>query len=545
MEAVAVGFLHSYRAPGHERRAGEVLREALPGVAVTLSCEVAPEMREYNRFSTAAANAYVQPLMAGYLDRLKTRLREVGFDCTLLLMLSGGGLTDVETARRFPVRLVESGPAGGAAFAADLARTHGLDRVLSFDMGGTTAKLCLIEDETPRTGRGFEVARVWRFRRGSGLPLRIPVIEMVEIGAGGGSLAALDPLGRITVGPRSAGSEPGPACYGRGGTGATVTDADVVLGRIDADGFAGGRMRLDVRAAKRALASAVGDALGMAPSGAALGVAEMVEETMSSAARVHAVEEGAGLEGRTMIAFGGAAPLHALRMADKLGIDRVMVPAGAGVGSAIGFLRAPVSYEVVGSLRQELDEFDAPAVEALLAESRKNAAAVVARATAGVDLTVTRKAFMRYVGQGHEIEVPLPSDEPPHEADLRAAFEDAYRALYGRLVDDGAVEVLSWSVMVSAGAAATFIASRPAPDRTTPPSRRQVMNPETGLEEDIVVHPRATLMPGMQVQGPAIVTEDETALYVPAAFTVAMLPDGTLDCRRRATWEREAADAAE
>jgi N-methylhydantoinase A/oxoprolinase/acetone carboxylase beta subunit len=538
VEAVAVGFLHSYRNPAHEVRAGEVLRAALPGVAVTLSSEVAPEMREYERFSTAAANAYVQPLMAGYLDRLEARLAEAGYDCPLLLMLSGGGLTDVGTARRFPVRLVESGPAGGAAFAADLARRHGLGRVLSYDMGGTTAKLCLIEDGAPRTGRGFEVARVWRFRRGSGLPLRIPVIEMVEIGAGGGSLASLDPLGRIAVGPRSAGSEPGPACYGRGGTGATVTDANVVMGRIAAEGFAGGRMRLDEGAAARALDAAVGGPLGLSPEAAALGIAEMVEEAMSSAARVHAVEEGATLEGRTMIAFGGGAPLHALRMADKLGIDRVLVPAGAGVGSAIGFLRAPVAFEVVSSQRHVLDALDAGAVARLLEAGRARAEATVRRAAGpGAALQVTRKAFMRYVGQGHEIEVPLPPEGAPDADAMRRAFEAAYRALYGRLVEEGVIEGLSWSVTVAA----------PRPDeppgeapRATgaAPGERRVVDPATGARAALPEVARDALAPGATLEGPAVVVEDETTLYLPAAFALTVLGDGTLDCRRRAATSR-------
>ena len=536
VEAVAVGFLHSYRNPEHERAAGEILARRLPGATVCLSSDVAPEMREYERFSTAAANAYVQPLMAGYLDRLERRLAECGYACPLLLMLSGGGLTDVATARAYPVRLVESGPAGGAAFAAELGRAHGLAQVLSFDMGGTTAKLCLIDDGAPRTGRGFEVARVWRFRRGSGLPLRIPVIEMVEIGAGGGSLASLDALGRIAVGPRSAGSEPGPACYGRGGTGATVTDADLVTGRIEAEGFAGGRMPLDADAARTALAAAVGTPLGAGPEQAALGVAEMVEEAMASAARVHAVEEGASIEGRTMIAFGGAAPLHALPMAATLGIDRVLIPASAGVGSAIGFLRAPVAYEVVGSLRQTLDAFDGDAVAALLAKAEADATRIVRGAVPGAGTATTRKAYMRYVGQGHEIEVPLPPDGAPEAGALRGAFEAAYLALYGRLVPEGVPECLTWSVTVSAGAPP---AAPPASADARPGARatRRLVEPTTGRAVEAPALPRAALPPGERLVGPLVVTEDETTLFVPAGFTVEALPDGTLDARRAAPAE--------
>ncbi|MBV8419062.1 MAG: hydantoinase/oxoprolinase family protein, partial [Hyphomicrobiales bacterium] len=303
VEAVAVGLLHSFTNPDHERRVGDAIARRLPQVAVTLSCDVSPEMREYERFSTACANAYLQPLIGRYLVKLARELLRAGFHCPLLLMTSGGGITTTETAIRFPVRLVESGPAGGAIFAACIAREHGLDQVVSFDMGGTTAKICLIDKAQPQTARAFEVARIYRFLKGSGLPLRIPVIEMVEIGAGGGSIARVDTLGRIVVGPDSAGSEPGPVCYGRGGKEPTVTDADVVLGRIDPTTFSGGKIALDVAAAKRATAEQIATALNLATEHAALGVSEMVDENMANAARVHAIESGKDLRPRTLIAF--------------------------------------------------------------------------------------------------------------------------------------------------------------------------------------------------------------------------------------------------
>jgi N-methylhydantoinase A len=327
--SVAIGFLHSYVNPAHERRARELLRQAAPELAVTLSSEVCPEMREYERWSTACANAYVQPLMDRYLRRLEDGLRERGFRCPMFLMTSAGGLTTVESARRFPVRLVESGPAGGAILASRIAVQCGYERVVSFDMGGTTAKLCLIDGGEPQFSRSLEVARQYRFLKGSGLPVRIPAIEMVEIGAGGGSIASVDPLARIQVGPESAGSEPGPACYGRGGA-ATVTDADLLLGRILPERFAGGALALDRDASGRAIAAAVGTPLGLDVTRAALGISEVVEETMANAARVHAVERGKELGRRTMIAFGGAAPLHAARLAEKLDIATVVVPPAAG-----------------------------------------------------------------------------------------------------------------------------------------------------------------------------------------------------------------------
>ena len=359
VQSVAVGFLHSYVNPEHEQAVGALLETEMPGLSVTLSSDVCPEIREYERLSTACANAYVKPLMARYLHSLQAQLQGLGIACPVLLMTSGGGLTTLDTAARFPIRLVESGPAGGAILAARVAAEGGYRRVLSFDMGGTTAKICLIDDAEPLLSRSFEVDRTYRFKKGSGLPVRIPVIEMVEIGAGGGSIAGVDRLQRITVGPESAGSEPGPACYGRGGEHATVTDADVVLGRIVPEHFAGGTFRLDAAAAAKAVQAGVGDPQSMALAFAAYGVSEVVDENMAAAARAHAVEWGTDVASRTLVAYGGAAPLHAAQLANKLKIDRVVVPGGAGVGSAIGFLLAPVSYEVVRSRYMRLSALDA------------------------------------------------------------------------------------------------------------------------------------------------------------------------------------------
>ncbi|MEE3252575.1 MAG: hydantoinase/oxoprolinase family protein, partial [Actinomycetota bacterium] len=335
-ESVAVGFMHAYRNGDHERRLREVLTRHLPDAAISISSEVAPQMREFERFNTVCANAYLQPLMAGYLHRLEEQLHAAGASCPVYLIHSGGGLMGVESAARFPVRLVESGPAGGAIFAADLADRHGLDAVLSYDMGGTTAKICLIEGRTPRTAKTFEVARTHRFTKGSGMPIAIPVIEMIEIGAGGGSIAIVDALDQIRVGPLSAGSEPGPASYQLGGTNPTVTDANLVLGRLSPDTFGASGIDLSPEAADTALADGVGTHLGLDATEAALGVTEVVDENMANAARVHAVESGKDVSSFTMIAFGGGAPLHASRLCDKLEIEAILVPPGAGVGSAIG-----------------------------------------------------------------------------------------------------------------------------------------------------------------------------------------------------------------
>jgi N-methylhydantoinase A len=535
VEAIAVGYLHAFVNPAHELRTREILAAALPDIPVSLSCEVSPEMREWERFSTTAANAYVQPLMARYLRRLEAGLRDRGVAAPLFLMLSGGGLTTVETACRFPIRLVESGPAGGAIFAAGLARAAGLDRVVSFDMGGTTAKICLIDDGQPQTARNFEVARIGRFRKGSGLPLRIPVIEMVEIGAGGGSLARVDALGRIAVGPDSAGADPGPACYGRGGTAPAVTDANLLLGRYDPAGFAGGSLALDADAARAAMAASVGGPLGLTPELGALGVIEMVDETMANAARVHAVESGTSFAGRALIAFGGGGPVHACRIAEKLGVARVLVPQGAGVGSAIGFLRAPVAYEVVRSLYQRLSSFDPAAVTALLDAMAAEAQAVVAAGSFGAPVSERRLAFMRYVGQGHEIPVPLPPGAlgPDSAAVIRIAYDAAYSRFYDRPVPGSDVEIMSYAVLVATAIAPSPAVSPLPPGAAARAERRQaVRDTTTGEVADWAVHERAALPPGSRVDGPAIVAEAETSTLVGPGWTATVAASGWLELTR-------------
>ena len=521
IEAVAVGFLHSFTNPDHERRVGEAIARRLPEVAVTLSCEVSPEMREYERFSTACANAYLQPLIGRYLAKLEHQLVRAGFHCPLLLMTSGGGITTAETAIRFPVRLVESGPAGGAIFAACIARQHGRDQVVSFDMGGTTAKICLIDKAQPQTARAFEVARIYRFLKGSGLPLRIPVIEMVEIGAGGGSIARVDTLGRIVVGPDSAGSEPGPVCYARGGKEPTVTDADVVLGRIDPTTFSGGKMPLDVAAAQRILAERIGTPLKLATEHAALGISELVDENMANAARVHAIESGKDLQPRTLIAFGGAAPLHAARVAEKLGISRVLVPVNAGVGSAIGLLRAPIAYDVVRSRLMRLGRFEPGLANRLLGEMRAEAEAVVRRAAPGANYAEHRSAFMRYRGQGHEIAVELPVRDftAADGSTIKELFEAAYRGLYSRTIPGVEIEILSWVASVSApseGHLGAPAAERPSEPK--PRSRRLLFDAETGEFREVDIYWRGDLAPGARIGGPAVIAEDETSTVVSARF---------------------------
>jgi N-methylhydantoinase A len=536
VESVAVGFIHGFVNPAHERRVADILAELLPDVPMSLASDVSPEMREWERFSTTAANAYVQPLMSRYLRRLEQDLRSAGIAAPLFMMLSGGGLTTIDTACRFPIRLVESGPAGGAIFAATVARQCGLDRVLSFDMGGTTAKVCLIDGYAPQSSRSFEVARVGRFKKGSGLPLRIPVVEMVEIGAGGGSLAHLDTLGRIAVGPESAGADPGPACYGRRGAHPTVTDANLVLGRYDPQHFAGGSLKLEPAAAEHALAADIGTALGLDTAMAALGVVEMVDENMANAARVHAIESGKSYDGRTLIAFGGGGPVHGTRIAEKIGIGRVLVPSGAGVGSAIGFLRAPIGFEVVRSFYQRLSRLDVARVSALLAGMAQEAADVVAQGSFGAEMRETRLAYMRYVGQGHEIAVPLPARMLTSDdvATIRAAYDAEYTKFYNRPVPGSDIEVMSYAVTVATVVPAVEgTAAEPAAHTATAAGSRKVLDTATGMVSDWSVYGREALGPGARFDGPAIVAEAETSTLVGPGWTGRITAEGYIDLRRQ------------
>jgi len=531
VESVAIGFLHAFVNPEHEQRTAELLRSARPDLSITLASEVCPEIREFERLSTACANAYVRPLMARYLERLAGELREQGFDGPFLLMTSGGGLTTLETAARFPIRLVESGPAGGAILARQVAQQGGLERVLSFDMGGTTAKLCLIDDYEPLTSRSFEVDRVYRFKKGSGLPVRIPVIEMVEIGAGGGSIAQVDRLKRIQVGPESAGSEPGPAAYGRGGKKPAVTDADVRLGRIFPDTFAGGAFSLDAEASDRALQSAICEPLKLDLDAAALGISEVVDENMAAAARAHAAEFGMDLSHRDMVAFGGAAPLHAARLGEKLGVGRIIIPTEAGVGSAVGFLLAPVAFEVVRSRHQLLSALDAPGVNQLWDDMQQEALAVVRQGAGASKLHETRQAYMRYVGQGHEIPVNLPVEActEQHRESFRLAFERAYRQLYGRVIEGVEIEVLSWTLTVSAAIAATGdepegeVTLRNLPE---PIGEQLLFDPSVQQFTAAPVYLREQLRPGDRVAGPVLITESQTTTVVTANYVAQISSAG-------------------
>ncbi len=521
VESVAIGLLHAYANPRHEERVRDLIVRECPDVSITLSSEACPEVREYERLTTTVCNAYVRPLMARYLGALAAELADAGIPGPLLLMTSGGSICSLETAMSFPVRLVESGPSAGAVLAAKVAGKCGEPRVLSYDMGGTTAKICMIDDARPQTARIFEIARAARFMKGSGMTVRLPVIEMIEIGAGGGSIAGMDGLGRISVGPRSAGSEPGPSCYARGGTDATVTDADLVLGRLEATGFAGGSMTLDTDAARQVIRRDIAEPLSMDVMAGALGISEVVDENMASAAQVHAVERGKVVRQCTMIAFGGAGPLHACRMAEKLGIRRVVIPLHPGVGSAVGMLRAPVAFEVVRSLYMTLATFDATVVAGIYAALAGEASTIVRQGAGDVPLEERRTCFMRYLGQGHEIEVPVSNGTigDGERTVLQAAYDREYARQYSRSVPGMDVEILGWKLVVAAPLPDdpdTVMTARR--DEGTGSSRRHLVDPATGQMVGVPVFSRESLAPGAAFEGPCVITEGQTTTVVTASF---------------------------
>ena len=526
VEAVAICFLHAYANPAHEIRAAEVVREVMPQIPVSVSHEVAPELREYERTSTTVANAYVQPLASRYLQRLAGELKACGVEAPLHIMLSNGGTCSVETAADFPVRLVESGPCGGALAALYWAERNGREEVLAFDMGGTTAKAILSKQGGFPVTTESEVARVYRFKRGSGLPLMVPVLDMIEIGAGGGSVAHLNELGLPAVGPESSGSTPGPACYGQGGTEPTVTDADLVLGLLNPDYFLGGQMTLDLAGAELAI-QGLAEKLGMDVPRMARGIHQMVNENMANAARVHAAERGVDARGYAMVATGGAGPVHACGVAQRLGIGTVIVPPVAGVGSAFGLMLAPISFDFARSYVSRLEELDFGRLNELLAEMEAAGRSVVGEA--GVDLEdvqVMRVADMRYVGQGHEIRVSVPGGTLGSESvqAVQDAFDQEYRRIYGRICEGLDIETVHWRVTVSG--------PRPDPGHVlgagqnvsedAMKGRRSVLfDVDTGWTET-PVYDRYNLKETFRANGPAIVEEAESTTVVPPGWAICV-----------------------
>lgn len=521
VEAVAVSFLHAFRAPAHEARAKAVLESVMPGVTVCTSSEVMPEIGEYERTATTVCNAYVQPLFRRYVSALMEGLRRLGIERDLYLMQSDGGTVHYRTAIECPIRLVQSGPAGGVQATSLIGRLAGEPDLMCFDMGGTTAKACLIDGGEPALAGDFEVARLSRFRKGSGIPLKVPSVDMIEIGSGGGSIARLDRMGLIRVGPDSSSAVPGPACYRQGGEDPTVTDADLVLGHLDAESFLGGDMQLDAAAAAAAIDARIARPLGLSVIEAAVGIRETVDEQMAQAAGIHALEKGRKAADYAMVPIGGAGPVHACHVAMRLGMSRVVVPAGAGVASAFGFLASPLAFRYVQSAVSSVADLDPAALVATIeAIRRRGVALLLASGMPEPDCIVRVAAAMRYVGQGFEVEVPDVDwrlSAGLHER-LVAGFERSYRALYGRIERDTAAEIVSWRVVVS-GPMPMLEPSGTTTSRgelhAALKGERAVWSLERGGFVATPVYDRYRIAAGVSFDGPAIVEERESTVVVP------------------------------
>ncbi|MCW5774415.1 MAG: hydantoinase/oxoprolinase family protein [Rhodospirillaceae bacterium] len=532
--SIAICFINSFRNPDNEQAAAEIIRRMLPGLSVSLSSTVAPQIREYPRASTTAVNAYTAPITEPYLRGLAEGLAKRGIVHPPLIMLSSGGLIGAEVAARNPVRMIESGPAAGALAGAHFAKRLGLDRLLAFDMGGTTAKACLIEDYKPLVTGTFEVDRMYRFKEGSGMPLTVPSVDMIEIGAGGGSIASVDQLGLLKVGPRSAGSMPGPACYGRGGTDPTVTDADLVLGLLDAENFLGGDMRLD-RAAATAAIARIAKALGNTVEETAGGIFRIVAETMASAARAHATDRGFDYRGLPLLAFGGAGPVHACAVGELLQSTSVIFPPEASVLSAFGALVTPVRFDLVRSALGRLDALDWKDVDRILGElTDEGVAALVAAGAPKEAVRLHYGADLRYAGQQNEVGVELDADprRGRDTARIRAAFERAYHAQYGVNPSHVPVEIVSWRVTAEGPAPDVSKTARPPVQVGAPKAKRRIaLWPAAG---EVSVYDRASLGLDQKVAGPAIIEERETTIVLPPGWSATVNELGCLVARQAA-----------
>ena len=520
IEAVAIAFLNSFTNAAAEQEARAIVQRVIPGMRVSISSEVVPEIREFERTSTTIANVYVQDRVERYLRELQARLARIGCQGSVFLMISSGGIVTVDTAMRFPVRLLESGPAAGALAAASYGTACGYANLLSFDMGGTTAKFCIIDKGQPLTAHEFEVDRRYRFKKGSGLPIKLPVIEMIEIGAGGGSIARIDPMGLLKVGPESAGAEPGPVCYGYGGSEPTVTDADLVLGYLDPDYFLGGQLRIDLAAARRAIQERIADPLGISIEEAAWGIHQIVNESMANAARIHTLERGKDPHRFPVFAFGGAGPVHGFRIAKALGSPALIAPFGAGVMSAVGLLTAPLAFDFVRSWPGRIDQLDWQKTNALLSEMEAEGQALLEKS--GVvpgQISHRREAEIRYVGQGHEIQVPLPAGRLSSDSvtTIINSFEEVYRRLYERLSQSVPIEIINWRVTSSGPAPRVRLQvarDEQTAAQTARKGSRKAYFPELGGYHDTAVYNRYGLLPATSFSGPAIVEERESTVIV-------------------------------
>ena len=526
-DALAVCLLHSFRNPAHELLIKTLVTKHFPQLVCSLSCEVMPEIREYERTSTTVANVYVKPLAQQYLHKLNAELRALGLPRDIYIMLSNGGISSCEVAGEYPIRLIESGPAAGALAAVFYGTRRKMDRVISFDMGGTTAKICLIDYGKPLLTTDFEAARVYRFKKGSGLPLKVPVIEMIEIGAGGGSIARVDKLGLLKVGPDSAGAEPGPVCYDRGGEEPTVTDADLVLGYLSPDYFLGGKMRLNVDKAKQAIEEKVARPLKVDLLRAAWGIHQVVNENMANAARIHLVEKGRDPRDYNLIAFGGAGPVHAYRVTERLKLKTLVCPLAAGVTSAFGMLTAPLAFDFVQSYVTSLSDVNFEVLDHLYADMEQRGRTLLTAAGVTGDMTLTRSADMRYLHQGFEIRVPLPAGRLTMDdlSALRSAFADEYERLYKRLNPGVEIEVVNWRLVASGPPPHIVLPAAAPTGRSLSAARkgeRPVYMPEHNGYVPCRVYDRYGLPVGESFQGPAVVEERECTVVIGPGATASV-----------------------
>ncbi len=536
IEAIAVSFLHSFTNPDDERKARETIEAAAPNMRVSISSDVVPEIREFERASTTIANVYVQELVEKYLRQLENRLADMGFAGNFYLMLSSGGIATVDTTVKYPVRLLESGPAAGALAANTYGIATGHDSLISFDMGGTTAKICVIDNGQPLIAHEFEVDRVYRFAKGSGLPIKLPVIELIEIGTGGGSIARVDSLGLLKAGPDSAGAVPGPVCYGRGGEDPTITDANLVLGYLDPSYFLGGKMSLDMDACRNAIKEKVADPLGMTIEEAAWGIHQIANENMANAARVHALERGKDPRRYPMFAFGGAGPVHAYRIAASLGSPLLLAPLGAGVMSTVGFLSAPLAFDFVRSWVTAIDDIDWSRANQLFSEMEAEGTQLLIDSDVdGSDVTHRREVDMRYVGQGHEIRVPVPLGELGESAreSVITRFEQTYKELYERPGPPVPIEILNWRVVSAGPKPDVRLTVREVDDGAVVAAdcvkgHRPAYFPETNGYVDTAIYDRYKMKLGMTFDGPAIVEERESTVIIGPGAKCAIDSDHNL-----------------
>ena len=530
IEAIAVSFLHSFTNPADERAAKALIQSVAPDLRVSISSEVVPEIREFERTSTTIANVYVQSLVDRYLSKLTERLLKIGFDGGFYLMFSSGGIATVETAIEFPVRLLESGPAAGAIAATSYGVACGRRDLISFDMGGTTAKICVVDDGQPLTAHEFEVDRVYRFKKGSGLTIKLPVIELIEIGTGGGSIARVNSMGLLKVGPDSAGAAPGPACYGRGGSDPTVTDANLILGYLDPDYFLGGEMKLNLEASRQAVHDRIAKPLSMSVEQSAWGIHQIANENMANAARVHALERGRDPSRFPLLAFGGGGPMQAYRIAVSLGSPELIIPLGAGVMSTVGFLSAPIAFDFVRSLAARLGDVNWNLINSLLNEMENQGTTMLAQSGIGeAQIKHRRTVDLRFVGQGHQLQIELPSGILSSESieSLESAFAVTYQKLYQRSGPPVEIEATNWRVVSSGpkpdlrlnvtNSAANSSGSKKANQTNQEDAikgTRQAYFPETNGFTQTNVYDRYRMTPGMSFTGPAIVEERESTVIL-------------------------------